>query len=53
MKRALPAMFSKWTRWRGWWFVPYRHPKAEELSSLLYELGLHLDCTAGYDITGG
>ncbi len=17
---------AKWTRWRGWWFVPYRHP---------------------------
>lgn len=27
--------------------------KTEELSSLLYELGIHLDATAGYNITGG
>lgn len=27
--------------------------KARELSGLLYELGIHLDETAGYNITGG
>ena len=26
MKRACQRCSAKWTRWRGWWFVPYRHP---------------------------
>lgn len=32
---------------------PVIRATTDELSTLLYELGLHLDCTAGYDITGG
>ena len=38
---------------RSCWLPGDSRAKAEELSNLLHELGLHLDCTAGYDITGG
>lgn len=32
---------------------PHIRANAEELSEILYELGIHLDHTAGYNITGG
>ena len=33
--------------------LPLVRTKSEELCTLVYRLGIHLDATAGYNITGG
>ena len=38
---------------RSCWLPGAPRVKAEELCGLLWELGLHLESTADYDITGG